>query len=208
MQGWFKFNSRDVPGSIARWRATLTSDSRVLDQIEREFWAQVEWFRNYGLEPTHLNMHHYLPLIHIDLFAKFVDLANQLAVPFRGLCYPMINMLRVPVSVLTEMKAMVLQSGSPVPQISLSNLIGSRPVNSLGAVEYERIVGNKLNSLAMEGIDCTELITHPVCITDLIRLHDDYLWARDLETALVKSLSFARFLKRNSYCLVTYEGLR
>ena len=51
-EGRFRFDSRDVPGSVARWRALLASDGVVLDQVEREFWAQVKRFRGYGLSPT------------------------------------------------------------------------------------------------------------------------------------------------------------
>ena len=206
--GQFSFDSRDVPGSMGRWRTMITSDSRILDQIEREFWAQVERFCSFGLKPSHLDVHHYLALIHIDLFAKYVALANQLAVPFRALCYPMIDMLHIPQSVLAEMKAMVQQSRSPSPQISLSNLLGGRPAFTPEVEEYERIVETRLNTLAREGVDNVELITHPAHITQNIRQHDDYVWARELETALVNSPSFAQFLKSNDYSLLAHTDLK
>ena len=207
-EGYFRFETHDIPGSIARLRKAITEDRRILDQIEREFWAQVERFRSFGLRAAHLDIHHYLSLTHIDLFEKYVELANQLAVPFRGLCYPMIDMLRVPQNVVAKMEAIVRQATSPAPQISLSNLLGSKPAVIPSPEEYQRTVQSRLQSLANEGMQSVELITHPARITEFVRQHDTYLWARELETALVNSPSFARFLEINHFCLIPHAGLR
>jgi len=207
-EGCFRFDTHNVPGSIVRFRRAITEDCQMLDQIEREFWAQVERFQSFGLKVAHLDIHHYLSLIHIDLFEKYVKLANQLAVPFRGLCYPMIDLLHVPQDVVAEMKAIIHQSIFPVPQISLGNLLGSKPVIVPSMEEYQRTVEAKLQSLAGEGTRSVELITHPAKITGFVRQHDTYLWARELETALVNSPSFARFLEINHFCLIPHACLR
>lgn len=206
--GWFQFDNRDVPGSVARLRARVASDRQVLGQVEREFWAQVERFRGLGLEPTHVDAHHYLPLVHIDLFGEYINLANQLSVPFRGLCYPMIDMLRVPEGALSEMKAMVRQSRVPSPELSLSNLLGGRPAGACGKEDYQRMVEAKLMNLASGGLGSAELVTHPARITEAVRHSDDYVWARELETALVSSPSFAQFLELGPYHLAIHADLR
>jgi predicted glycoside hydrolase/deacetylase ChbG (UPF0249 family) len=206
-EGRFRFDTRDVPGSMARLRKVITEDSQVLDQIEREFWAQLERFQGFGLAVTHLDVHHYLSLIHIDLFEKYAELANQLAIPFRGMCYPVIDMLHVPQDVVAEMEAIVHQSASPTPQISLGNLVGSKPIIVPSKEEYQQTVEARLQNLASEGMRSVELITHPAKITEFVRLHDTYLWARELETALVNSPSFARFLEVNRFRLVPHTCL-
>jgi len=207
-EGYFKFESRDIPGSIAWLRGAITADQHILDQIEWEFWAQVERFRSFGLRVAYLDVHHYLSLIHIGLFERYVELANQLAIPFRGLCYPIIDMLRVPQNVITEMEMIIRQSIFPGPHISLGNLLGSKPVIVPSGEEYQRIVETKLQSLAGEGTRSVELITHPAKITEFVRQHDTYLWARELETALVNSPSFASFLETNHFCLISHACLR
>ena len=206
-EGHFKFDANDVPGSMAWLRKAITENGQILDQIQREFWAQVARFRSFGLKVAHLDIHHYLSLIHINLFERYVKLANQLAVPFRGLCYPMIDMLRVPQNVVVEMNAIVRRSNSLAPQISLSNLLGSKPTTVPSTEEYQRIMESRLQDLANEGMQSVELVTHPVRITEFVRQHDTYLWARELETALVNSASFARFLKLNRFHLISYAGL-
>jgi len=207
-EGYFRFETHDIPGSTARLRKAITEDRHILDQIEREFWGQVERFQSFGLKVAHLDIHHYLSLIHIDLFERYVELANQLAVPFRGLCYPMIDMLRVPQNVVAEMEAIVQQSTSPTPEISLSNLVGSKPAIVPSAEEYQRTVVARLQSLAGEGVQSVELITHPARITEFVRQHDTYLWARELETALVNSSTFARFVETNHFCLIPHASLK
>jgi predicted glycoside hydrolase/deacetylase ChbG (UPF0249 family) len=207
-EGHFRFDTHDIPGSIARLRKAITTDHHILGQIEREFWGQVERFQSLGLKVTHLDIHHYLSLTHINLFDEYVELANQLAVPFRGLCYPMIDMLRVPQNVVAEMKAIIHQSMSPAPQISLGNLLGSKPAIVPSPEEYQRTVMARLQSLAGEGMQSVELITHPARITEFVRQHDTYLWARELETALVNSPSFARFLEINHFGLIPHASLR
>ena len=207
-EGCFRFETHDIPGSTARLRKAIAEDRQILDQIEREFWAQVERFRSFGLRVAHLDIHHYLSLIHIDLFERYVELANELAVPFRGLCYPMIDMLHVPQNVLARMEAIIHQSMFPAPQISLGNLLGSKPAIVPSPEEYQRTVMVRLQSLAGEGVQSVELITHPARITEFVRQHDTYLWARELETALANSPSFARFLEINHFCLIPHAGLR
>lgn len=206
-EGYFRFETHDIPGSTARLRKAITEDRHILDQIEREFWGQVERFQGFGLKVAHLDIHHYLSLTHVDLFEKYVELANQLAIPFRGLCYPMIDMLRIPQNVVAEMEAIVQQSTSPTPEISLSNLVGSKPAIVPSAEEYQRTVVARLQSLAGEVTRSVELITHPAKITKFVRQHDTYLWARELETALVNSPSFARFLEINHFRLVPHASL-
>ncbi len=207
-RGHFKLISSSVPTFIGQLQAFITEERQILDQVEHEFWAQVELFRSYGLKISHLDMHHYLSLIHIDMFKKFVELANQLAVPFRGLCYPMLEMLRIPQEIIGEMKAIIHQSNSPTPQISLSNLLGSKPAIVPSEEEYQQKVEVKLQCLANDGVRSVELITHPAIIDDFTRQHDTYLWARELETALVNSASFAHYLDINHFCVIPHASLR
>jgi predicted glycoside hydrolase/deacetylase ChbG (UPF0249 family) len=206
-EGLFQFDTQNVPASMAWLRAAIDDDHQILDQIEYEFSAQVERFQSFGLEVAHLDIHHYLSLIHIRVFEKYVELADKLAVPFRGLCYPMIDILRVPQSVVAEMNAAIRRSASLAPQISLSNLLGSKPTVIPSTGEYQRIMEARLQSLANERTQTVELVTHPARITEFVRRYDTYLWARELETALVNSLSFARFLEINRFRLISYVSL-
>ena len=120
----------------------------------------------------------------------------------------MIDMLRIPPHILVEMKDMIRQSRTPAPQISLSNLLGSKPLYGSSVVEYQHTIESKLQSLALEGITNVELVTHPARITEAFKLHDDYAWARELENNLVNSLAFAHFLKQRKFGLISHETLR
>jgi predicted glycoside hydrolase/deacetylase ChbG (UPF0249 family) len=206
-EGRFTFESQGVASSIARFRTMLEENPQFLDQVEREFWAQVEKFHSLGLRVTHLDIHHYLSMIHLNLFEKYVQLANQLAVPFRGLCYPMINMFRTPSNIVAEMEKIVRQSTSHAPQLSLSNLLGSKPANVPSAIEYQHLVETKLQDLSSAGTRSVELVTHPTQIVSLDNPKDSYYWTRKLETALVGSRSFALFLKNNHISLVAHRDL-
>ena len=120
----------------------------------------------------------------------------------------MVNMLRVPQGILAEMRDILCRSRHPSPQVSLSNLLGSRPAEIPPAGDYQQLVEARLSSLAGEGIDTVELVTHPTRITDTFRQHDDYAWARELETALVTSDSFACFLRSHDYRPSAHASLR
>ncbi len=207
-EGFFLFDSNDVSGSMRRLRTTILENHQVLEQVEREFLAQVGRFRSYGLEIAHIDIHHYLSLVHIDLFRKYVELANRISVPYRGICYPMIDMLHIPADIIKEMKIIIDHSISTSPDISLGNLVGSKPLVSPTIGEYQQTMEASLLSLAAEGKNIVELITHPANITDLVRKYDSYYWARKLETALVNSSTFKQFLDTNGFHLVRDMAIR
>ena len=206
--GTFRFDSTNMPAFIARLRTLVSSEKQFLDQIEREFWAQVEQFHHLGLTPRHLDIHHYINLVHINLFSQYVGFANQLAIPFRGLCYPILQMMRIPAGIEAEMQGLVRESRVPAPEVSISNLLGSRLSKIPDSPEYERMVEIELEKLANSGVKSVEFVTHPAHISPAFRDKDDYVWARELETALVNSISFAGYLERNNHCIITHAELR
>lgn len=200
--GRFLFTDSDIPGSIGNLCNKISKDHHVLEQIEREFQAQVERFQGFGLELSHIDMHHYINLIHIELFKKYDDFANRLSVSYRGLCYPMIDMLHIPPEIIQEMSTIINHSLSPCPNVSLGNLMGSKPLVLPSGEQYQGMVEKRLTSLAEEGLESVELITHPAIINELFHQSDSYSWARSLETTLVNSSKFKQFLKNNRFQLV------
>ena len=206
--GTFRFDSTNMPASIARLRTLVSSEKQFLDQVEREFWAQVEQFHHLGLAIRHLDVHHYINLIHINLFTQYVGFANQLDIPFRGLCYPIMQMMRIPPEIEAEMQSLVKESRVPAPEVSISNLLGSRLSNIPVSLEYEQMVEIQLEKLANSGVKSVEFVTHPAQISPAFREKDDYAWARELETALVNSFPFAGYLERNDYCIIKHAELR
>ena len=205
--GRFVFNSDDVPGSIRNLRNKIAKNSHILEQIEFEFYAQVERFRGFGLHLAHIDTHHYINLIHIDIFKKYVNFADELSVSYRGICYPIVEMLHIPTEIIQEMQIIIGHSSSLSPDISLGNLIGSKPLLLPSAHKYQKDMQTRLKILAAEGKHTVELITHPANMTDLVRQHDDYFWARKLETALVNSSTFAQFLKSSNFRLISNLAL-
>lgn len=199
--GRFLFDGNNMPDSIRRLRSSIADNPLVLLQVEREFRAQVARFREFGLELDHLDIHHYLSLIHIDLFESCVKMAKDLGVPFRGLCYPILDMMHVPEEVVEKMRRVLLQSGQSTAEISLGNLVGSKPAVLPSPADYQEAMENKLLLLSSEGIQSVELVTHPVNFTDFVRTHDTYFWARSLETTLVMSGSFREFLTNHGFKL-------
>ena len=184
--GTFRFDSSNMPASIARLRTLVSSEKQFLGQVEREFWAQVEQFNHLGLDIRHLDIHHYINLIHINLFTQYVGFANKLDIPFRGLCYPIMQMMRIPPEIEAEMQSLVKESRVPAPEVSISNLLGSRLSNIPDPHKYEQMVETQLEKLAHSGVKSVELVTHPAQLSPAFRKKDDYVWARELETALVK----------------------
>lgn len=206
--GLFYFDSNDIRLSISKIRELASSNQQFIGQIEQEFWAQVKKFDQLQMRPKHIDMHHYIHLMHHFLFAQFCDFANQLGIPFRGPCQPVLQNLHLPSSSLVEMEALVRNTSVPSPEISISNLVSRNASVIPGLIEYENMIIAQLEGLELSGVSSVELITHPAQFNTVIADQDDYAWARKLESALVSSSTFLRYIKQHNYEIILHADLR
>lgn len=198
--GRFLFDTMNIGLSIQRWRERV--DTQLVDQIAVEIEAQVERFRTFGLRLAHLNAHHYFPLFHPRICSVYVRAAEMLGVPFRGICKPMIEILRLPAPEEMEIRKLIAQARVPSPAVSISNLFDGSDAKEMPAAQYERAIDAKL---ADEDGSSVELIVHP---THSEGSPQPYEWARRVETALVHSERFRRGVEaRGSVVLAGYSAL-
>lgn len=82
---WRPLSPRDRVATLVDEQGFFLQDDGIealvarapLDEVEREFRAQIEWVRQVGLRPTHLDSHYHLHEEREDIFGLTVDLARE-----------------------------------------------------------------------------------------------------------------------------------
>jgi predicted glycoside hydrolase/deacetylase ChbG (UPF0249 family) len=205
-EGRFRFDTAEIANSLQRWRCWIDEKPEFIVQFATEIRYQVETFRNLGLSLAHLNAHHYLPLIHSRLYSSYVRLAESLGVPFRGLCEPMLELLRTPTRGLAEIASATRSARVPSPFVSISNLLDATHQRDVSSSQYRSLIEAKLTELASrEEVVSVEIIVHPAIPRE--RPGDVYAWARQLETMLVHSAEFRRRIESLRYSIGDHSSL-
>lgn len=206
-EGRFLFDGRDIPGSMKRLKTTIEQNPEIIDQVVIEFESQIERFYELDLKLGHVNIHHYLSLLHPRLFEAYVSTAEAASVPFRGLCYPILDILRTSPNEVRQMAKLISDSKASSPEYSISNLLDVS-TERLSVSEYRQRMEAKLADLAQhDNLHAVEIITHPAVISSTVRELDSYAWARELETALVTSHEFRALVKKLGYRVGGYSAL-
>jgi predicted glycoside hydrolase/deacetylase ChbG (UPF0249 family) len=206
-EGRFRFNSLDIEGSIEQLRLAIAQYPAFLDQVGKEFASQIQAFYDFGLELGHINIHHYLSLISPQLFEVYANAAKATCVPFRGLCYPILNVLDTTAFDIEQIKNIIQDCGIPCPSLSISNLLEASS-ESASNDEYRTMMENMITSLTTHGdISTLEIITHPAATSPNSYLKDSYIRVRQMETHLVISDKFRNFVERSGYQIAQYAHL-
>lgn len=205
-EGRFSFDTEDIGGSIRLWRGWLEERPELISHLAAEIKSQVERFHSLGLSLAHINVHHYLPLIHPRFYASYVRMAEGLGVPFRGICQPMLALLGTPGRDVDEMTAANRSARVPSPFVSLSNPLDAADNSDASPEQHHALIVRELAELASHpDVPSVEIVVHPA--VDRERDGDVYAWARRLETALVHSAELRRTLDNLGYFPGGYSSL-
>ena len=213
--GRFRFDGANMPQAMQRTRDLAAHSPEFIAQVAIEWERQVERFLKTGLSLAHVNAHHYINLLHPHLFDAYVRLAEALAVPCRGLGYPILDVLGTPPADQLAMRQRLAVAATTSPATAISNLFdGSdhRPP----AAAYRDLIVRRLRALSSDDrLMSVELITHPTHITPtVVELDKTYLWARTVETSLVRDGDFESAVsemgfRRGGYgCLKQFDPTR
>lgn len=205
--GKFLFDENDMPGSLARVRDAV-GGAGFAGQVAAELRAQVRKFKRTGLRLGHINSHHYLSLLHPQLFEAHLLVAEEERVPLRGLCHPMTSMMCLPVEEVSRLKRRVREGSVPCPDVSLSNPWDTSAVRPSWEVYRARMEESLSELSARDDVRSVEIVTHPAEVTPALTASDGYAWARGLESALVASEEFGAVVGRLGYKLGSYSDLR
>ena len=203
--GNFILQEFDAYGSMLHLREMIHNQPRILDQIAYEFNVQIEKFISYGFDIGHINVHQYLSLIHPAINKIYSHLVKQLAVPGRGLCYPMLEYLPLPSEEYNQIREQFELSGLKLIAHSISNLADAQDKKPLFP-DYCAQMITELHNLAISPtVQTVEVITHPAIISEAIRMTDDYVWARDLEFQLVLNSEIKKSIEEMGYIVCGYQ---
>jgi|GEM_PF-3366026 len=204
--GRFRFDDQNIARSLAWLKSAISENKNVIPQIITEYRRQVEKFYNTGLNLNHIDVHHYLPLIHPGLFEAYAQLAEELHVPFRGECYPMIKILSLPEMEIYSIRSLIHKVKAPCPSYSISNLFDGS-TNSIPIDLYRRELEKKLYEILQnQEILSVELIVHPFHNSGVLK-NDDYEMTRELETGLINDSEFILNIKKEGYKYGSYSDL-
>ena len=198
--GTFRFDEARIDDSVSWLHKLVETDPQTIDEIVTEFRAQIERFKQTGVELRHLNTHHYSSLFHPGILSALLKVTLEESLPCRGISLPLIELLDHSPTVAEGMRRAIVESGSVTPDHSLSNLwdASGEPGD---AQTYERAIIDRLSSCNGNSV---ELVVHP---TDLDSPPESYAWARRLETRLVTSDSFRETIGQLNFKPAGYAAI-
>jgi predicted glycoside hydrolase/deacetylase ChbG (UPF0249 family) len=207
--GRFRFDGDNMPLSMRQYRDLSGRSAAFNRQIMTEFEHQVEYFLRTGLPLGHLNVHHYLSLLHPRLFETYVRLAENLDVSCRGLCYPILDVMSTPSAHQSAMRRRLSGSTTLTPTLSISNLFDGTGRRAPAPAYRDMLIERLSDVCRRNDADSVELVTHPTAITPtVVKLDKAYLWARELETALVIDEAFRAAVADLGFALGGYQQLK
>lgn len=205
--GAFTFITKDLQQSIIELRNRFEHDQSLVQQIRIELEAQLAAILATGIFLSHINFHHYLPLIHPDFYALYEELCLSAGVPGRTLVVPITQALcsRSDIRLLTGISEQ--NKGLVTPTVSISCLREFARAK-IGSEEYATMVLDLLRLLAGESaVRSVELIVHLDAAAENQSTADDYQDIRNLETNLVFDQTFHSRVSALGYRLSGYAAL-
>lgn len=176
-------------------------------EVRAEMTAQIERFRSWRLEPTHLDCHHHALYLSPRLFRVLVELADQYGLPIR---YPWPREVRSPdeVALLAEAhrvavadlpgimascQAILDTSGVPVPGRCILSFYGQRATRE-----------HLLDLVADVSPGVAELMCHPGVVDAGLRATSGYAEWRERELAVLTDPQVRTALEAAGVRLVSY----
>lgn len=204
----FSFSEYDIPTSMQRYRALAESVDAFAEQIRIEGEYQFERLLRRGLSPGHLTVHHYLSLLHPKIFATYIRLAEAIHLPCRAISRPIADVFGISEADKQAMSDTLATSTVCSPQESISNLLDGSSERWPPNIYRDRITERLRSFCEHDDLTSLELVTHPVKVTPIVRTLDTvYLWARELETALVSDEVFIKAVSNLGFFLGGYQQL-
>jgi predicted glycoside hydrolase/deacetylase ChbG (UPF0249 family) len=204
--GRFNFNVKNIPESMRVLKRLVETDPQTLRQISLEFENQINQFNQFGLNLSHINIHHYISLLHPKLFEIYINTAKKFGVAYRGICRPMLDLLNS--SSKDEQMIISLREkfSFPSPDLSISNLLDGTSLK-LSNDGYCEMMKSKISELSQnKELNCLELIVHPVA-DNFSETDVEYTAVKKIETFMILNEDFGRYLKKLGFELHGYSGL-
>lgn len=204
--GRFKFDVKNIPESMRALKNLIQTSPQILNQISLEFENQINRFNQFDLKLSHINIHHYLSLLHPKLFEIYINTAKKFGVACRGICHPMFDLLN---SSPEDAQIMIDVMGNfsfHSPDLSISNLSDGTALK-LSNDRYCEMMKSKISGLSQNNeLRSVELIVHPIS-NNFPGTDGEYSDVKRIETFMVLNEDFGRYLKRSGFELHGYAGL-
>jgi predicted glycoside hydrolase/deacetylase ChbG (UPF0249 family) len=206
--GLFRFSEHNIPTAMSGFWELADGSQAFAEQIRIEGEYQLERLLSNGLFPGHLTIHHYLSLLHPRIFEVYLELAESARLPCRAISRPISEIFGVSVEAERVMLARLATSTVRSPVESISNLLDGSTERCSSDV-YRDLIIARLRWLCRRSEPVSfELVTHPTDLTPVVRELDTvYLWARELETALVFDPVFLSAVAELGLTLGGYQQL-
>lgn len=158
-----------------------------LADVEHEWCSQIQWLRNKGIEPTHLDSHHHFHL-HPQLFPVTCRLAREFALPIRSLPHgwPKEGAYDGLISL-------------PHPDVSLVDFYS----DGVG----EDFFTGLFHTLPDLRGKTVEVMCHPAYLDDFLLAASSYNLPRVRELQVLKSPAVADWVVENGVELINYRQL-
>lgn len=204
--GRFNFNVKNIPESLRVLKRLVETNPQILSQISLEFENQINQFNQFGLNLSHINIHHYISLLHPKLFEIYINTAKKFGVACRGICRPMFDLLN---SSPKDQQIILNLKGKfsfPSPDLSISNLLDGTSLK-LSNDGYCEMMKSKISELSQDNkLNCLELIVHPIA-DNFSETDVEYTAVKKIETFMILNEDFRRYVKNSGFELHGYSGL-
>lgn len=201
--GRFAFDADDPPSSLLQLTQLLSTSSDAREQVRAEFRAQVAAFAATGVRLTHVNVHHFLPLIAPSALDAALELAEEARVPLRGRVSPMETIFGLDEDTVLALSRRLRGASVPIPDVALSGAY-DRPPGSSEVCGTALLVA--LRRLA-GCVEVVELVLHPSLPADRSRSPDPWHEVRAAEFGVAGSATFARAVQDLGYRIGTWSEL-
>ncbi|OAT79410.1 carbohydrate deacetylase [Desulfotomaculum copahuensis] len=152
-------------------RQALGQETPALDDVRREFYAQVKRALEEGIKVTHLDTHHHMHALPVVLEA-LIEVAGACRLPVR--------------SIDEQTRARLKAAGVPSPDY----FCGGWFADAVSAVSLQRFISGGLR----RGVRSMELMTHPGEADELLLRISSYSRGREKELALLCAPAFKQWL--------------
>lgn len=176
-------------------------DRLPIDQVEAEWEAQIDAMVAAGIEPDHLDSHHFVVELSPDLWSLYLGLARNLRVPVRGPRPPRVGHQKILPPGSSASAVGFDQARAQLRESGVTSCDGLR-VDFYGEDANQELFEHLLQQLP-HGV--TEVMTHPgLPDKDLARL-SSYVEPRQAELDVLKSRATHQAIAAGHINLVSYR---
>lgn len=180
------------------------------DDLKKEFLAQIEGFKQWGLEMTHIDSHHHIHMFPI-IFKIVSDYAHRTALPLRipwvsyGFATPTLNLN----GIKSLIKKMLLKALTfKLSYTSLKDL--AIPDAFLSVYDYipfpQRICAHHyLDLINSAPKGTTELMVHPARVTSKLECLFSNAFDKEQERAVLTDLPLIKYAEKYGFKVSSYK---